>query len=70
MAKILLHGGNTLILYFENSNCHIIGFFLSASKTATLTQYFDCIMAHFCPKQGSIAHKKFQRFQNWGEILS
>ena len=48
----------------------IIGFFLSASKTATLTQYFDHKMVHFCPKQGSIDHKKFRRFQKSVKILS
>ena len=45
----------------------IIGFFPSASKTATLTQYFDHKMVHFCPKQGSIDLKKIPKIPKMGQ---
>ena len=44
--------------------------FLGISKNATLTQYFNYKLALFCHKEGSIGHKKFQRFQKWGQMSS
>ena len=62
MAKILLDGGNVPILWFENSK-YLFLHFSEYIKNCILAQYFDYKMAFFCPKLGSIAHKKFQRFQ-------
>ena len=44
--------------------------FQSTSKTATSAQNFDYKKAYFGSTKVTIGHKKFQRFQKWGQILS
>ena len=45
-------------------------FFLFTSKNAISSQYFNHKKALLGHKNGSIIHKKFQRFQRWGQMLS
>ena len=44
--------------------------FPGTSKNESLSQYFNYKKALSGQKNGCIVHKKFQRFQKWGQMLS
>ena len=70
LVIIILICGIILFLWYNNSKCPFSSFFPGVSKIATLIQYFNYKKALPGPKEGSVSHKKFQRSQNWGQILS
>ena len=70
LVIILLNHGNVLFLLYETSKCPFSSFFQTHLKKAFSSQYFNHKKAFLGHKHGSISHKKFQRFQKWGQMLS
>ena len=57
-----------MVLYCFCDMTTVFVIFLGTSKIATLTQNVNYKTASLGPKEGSIGHEKFQRFQKWGQM--